>query len=82
MEGTYPLESYPCVSQLFKIHEYFDEYTKFLAETLYQNIDEIDYKDNELEKIACFMGIDLEEGKRLDELCRFDISLQIVHQKL
>lgn len=82
MEATYPLESYPHVSQPFKIQEYFDEYTKYLAETLYQKTNELCEKDDELEKIACLMEIDLEECKHLDGLCRFEKSLHFVYHEL
>lgn len=78
MEGTYCSENYRYGSQLFKIREYFVEYTKFLAETVYSKEAELESKESELEKISCLMEINLDECKELDQLCR---SVSICYMK-
>lgn len=69
MEETYPVESYPYVSQSFKCNDYFVEYKKVLSETLYKQEAELETKSTTLEKIACMMGISLSECTDLEQKC-------------
>lgn len=72
MEETYPVESYPYVSQPLKCHDYFVEFRNVLSQTLYNQETELETKNTTLEKIACLMEISLDECIDLDKKCRWD----------
>lgn len=77
MEGTYAIESFPFVSQSFKVCDFFKEYTKYLSDTIYSK-QGLATKTDDLEKIACLMGIELDECKELEQLCRYITTISLI----
>ena len=72
MEGIYPVEGYPHVSQMFNFRNYFKEYTKLLKETLYSNKVVLERLNTDEEKVASQLGIDMKEYHQLEEQCRLE----------
>lgn len=73
MDETYPVEAYPHASQKFNFQSYFREYSKLLKETWYINQGVLERLNNDEEKIASQLGIEMKEYHRLEERCRSEI---------
>ena len=72
MEETYPIESYPNVSQMLNFNSYFTEYKNLLEKTLFSNQVELESLNTDEEKIAFQLGIDMDEYHNLEQCCRLE----------
>jgi hypothetical protein len=70
MDETYPVEAYPNASQEFNFQNYFRKYSRLLKETWYINQGVLERLNNDEEKIASQLGIEMREYHRLEERCR------------
>jgi hypothetical protein len=73
MDETYPVEAYPNASQEFNFQNYFRKYSRLLKETWYINQGVLERLNNDEEKIASQLGIEMREYHRLEERCRLEV---------
>ena len=80
MENIYPDDSHRKVSYSIKLKEHFAQYRQLLSETLFKNLQALETTDASMQaKISFAMNLDEEEYQDLDQRCRLNINLFIIH---